>query len=113
MRHLAIYQPLGPSGLNGKIKKFNLASTLSVLPCICPVRAAGWKALTLQTGASIRPPMAAGAILPPMFFERHRLVSMLAPAWHFRRTPLKQHQRDSRPAHSGRPSATSSLPKEI
>jgi hypothetical protein len=49
--------------------------------------AAGRKALTLQKRASIRPAMAAGAILPPMFFERHRLVSPFALAWHFRRTP--------------------------
>jgi hypothetical protein len=31
--------------------------------------------------------MAAGAILPPMFFERHRLVSLFAPAWHFAEHP--------------------------
>jgi small subunit ribosomal protein S20 len=51
--------------------------------------------------------MAAGAILPPMFFERHRLVSLFAPAWHFRRTPGNNTSVTSaiqRPAHSGRPS---------
>jgi hypothetical protein len=57
--------------------------------------------------------MAAGAILPPMFFERHRLVSLFAPAWHFRRTPGNNSSAIQRPALSGRPSATSSLPKEI
>src|SRR5450631_127226 len=33
------------------------------------------KALTLQFAPSIRPPMAADAILPPLFFERRRRVS--------------------------------------
>jgi small subunit ribosomal protein S20 len=49
--------------------------------------------------------MAAGAILPPMFFERHRLVSLFAPAWHFRRTSGNNTSAIQRPAHSGRPSA--------
>jgi hypothetical protein len=57
--------------------------------------------------------MAAGAILPPMFFERHRLVSLFAPAWHFRRTPGKQHQRNSTAGTLRQATATSSLPKEI
>jgi hypothetical protein len=87
MRHLVIYLPLRQLGLNGERQKFNLANTLTAraghLSGTRPVR----KALTLQGRLSIRPPMAAGAILPPMFFERHRLVSLFAPAWHFRRTP--------------------------
>jgi len=87
MRHLVIYLPSGTLGLDGERQKFNLANTLPVraghLLGTGPVR----KALTLQGRLSIRPPMAAGAILPPMFFERHRLVSLFAPEWHFRRTP--------------------------
>jgi hypothetical protein len=39
--------------------------------------------------------MAAAAILPPMFFERHRLVSLSASSVAFSGTPLKQHQRNS------------------
>jgi hypothetical protein len=113
MRHLVIYLPSGALGLNGGRQKFNLANTLTAraghLLGARPVR----KALTLQGRLSIRPPMAAGAILPPMFFERHRLVSLFAPAWHFRRTPGNNTSATQRPAHSGRPSATSSLPKEI
>src|SRR6267154_1043067 len=35
------------------------------------------KALTLQFAPSIRPPMAADAILPPLFFERRRRESDL------------------------------------
>jgi hypothetical protein len=57
--------------------------------------------------------MAAGAILPPMFFERHRLVSILFRAWHFRGTPGNNISAIQRPASSGRPPATTSLPKEI
>src|SRR5882757_9683451 len=78
--------------------------------------AAGRKALTLQEWASIRPAMAAGAILPPMFFERHRLVSLLASSMAFSQNTGNNTSVTSaiqRPAHSGRPSATSSLPKEI
>jgi hypothetical protein len=33
--------------------------------------------------------MAAGAILPPMFFERHRLVSLFAPSMAFSQNTLK------------------------
>jgi hypothetical protein len=113
MRHLAIYLPSGPLGLNGEREKFNLANTLTAraghLLGIRPVR----KALTMQGRLSIRPAMAAGAILPPMFFERYRLVSLFAPAWHFRRTSGNNTSAIQRPAHSGGPSATSSLPKEI
>jgi hypothetical protein len=78
---------LGPLGLDGERQKFNLANTLTAraghLLGTRPAR----KALTLQGRLSIRPPMAAGAILPPMFFERHRLVSLFAPAWHFAEHP--------------------------
>jgi hypothetical protein len=44
--------------------------------------------------------MAAGAILPPMFFER-RLVSLLAPPMACSGTPLKQHQRHQRNSTAG------------
>jgi hypothetical protein len=56
--------------------------------------------------------MAAGAILPPMFFER-RLVSQLAPR---SGTPLKQHQRHQRNSTAGvirQATRDKSLPKEI
>src|SRR5439155_17174840 len=36
------------------------------------------KPLTLQNVPSIRAPMAAGAIPPPLFFERHRRASIVA-----------------------------------
>jgi hypothetical protein len=51
--------------------------------------AAGRKALTLQGRASIRPAMAAGAILPPMFFERHRFVSLPVPSMAFSQNTRK------------------------
>jgi hypothetical protein len=41
------------------------------------------KALTLQAVPSIRPPMAAGAIPPPLFFERRRHASISAPVMAF------------------------------
>jgi small subunit ribosomal protein S20 len=40
--------------------------------------------------------MAAGAILPPMFFERHRLVSLLVPSMAFSQNTRKQ---PASPAH--------------
>jgi hypothetical protein len=41
------------------------------------------KALTLQNPPSITAPMAAGAIPPPLFFERRRDVGILARRqWH-------------------------------
>jgi len=73
MRHLVIYLPKTMPRLNGGLKKFNLASTLTGVVRTFAGSASAPKALTLQRRASIRPPMAAGAILPPMFFERHRL----------------------------------------
>jgi hypothetical protein len=59
--------------------------------------------------------MAAGAILPPMFFER-RLVSQLAPRMACSGTPLKQHQRHQRNSTAGvirQATRDKSLPKEI
>jgi hypothetical protein len=41
--------------------------------------------------------MAAGAILPPLFFERRRHASLLAPGMAFSRTPEKH---DARKKHS-------------
>jgi hypothetical protein len=104
---------LGPLGLDGERQKFNLANTLTAQAGHLSGPRPAPKALTLHGRLSIRPAMAAGAILPPMFFERHRLVSLLAPGWHFRRTPGNNISAIQRPAHSGRPSATRSLPKEI
>src|ERR1700744_5658081 len=65
--------------LPGRPGKFNLISTLPApLPAARRFRK-GRKALTLQNARSIRPAMAAGAILPPLFFERRRQVSHFAP----------------------------------
>jgi hypothetical protein len=73
-------QPL--AGLSGK---FNLISTLSALSVrVCRSQAA-WKALTLQTAPFIRPALAAGAIPPPLFFERRRDVGLSAPKMAFSR----------------------------
>jgi hypothetical protein len=59
--------------------------------------------------------MAAGAILPPMFFER-RLVSYSLRAWHFQEHPetTQRCQRNSTAGviSAGHP-AIKSLPKEI
>src|ERR1700737_2496675 len=52
-----------------------------------------WKALTVETGASIRPPMAAGAILPPWFFERRCLASIFAARIAFQEHPETQPRR--------------------
>jgi hypothetical protein len=60
--------------------------------------------------------MAAGAILPPMFFERRRLVSLFAPSMAFSQNTRKQHQRHQRNSTAGvvrQAIAIKSLPKEI
>jgi hypothetical protein len=78
-----LYQlPRAKPGLKAEPKKFNRASTLTPSHRTIVWPESARKALTLQGGASIRPPMAAGAILPPMFFER-RLVSNFAPGMAF------------------------------
>jgi hypothetical protein len=59
------------AGLSGK---FNLINTLSALSAKVSRPQAARKPLTLQTARSIRPALAAGAILPPLFFERRRDV---------------------------------------
>jgi hypothetical protein len=59
--------------------------------------------------------MAAGAILPPMFFERPPCESIRSERGIFRNT-RKQHQRCQRNSTAGvicRPPAIKSLPKEI
>jgi hypothetical protein len=66
-------QPI--TGLTGK---FNLISTLSAFFSGAFRPNAPRKALTLQGAPLIRPAMAAGAILPPLFFERRRDMSILA-----------------------------------
>jgi len=50
---------------------------IGVLERACQFRVAR-KPLTLQNVASIRAPMAAGAIPPPLFFERRRRASIFA-----------------------------------
>jgi hypothetical protein len=77
--------------LPGQTGKFNLISTL-LAPSRPPFGAfGGWKSLTLQGMASIRAAMAAGAIPPPLFFERRRyLDGKLAERME------KHHQRRSR-----------------
>jgi hypothetical protein len=60
------------------------------------------EALTLHGAPSIRPLMAAGAILPPLFFERRRHASLLAPGMAFSGAPEKRTSIDhavGRPAH--------------
>jgi len=57
------------------------------------------EALTLQRAPSIRPPMAAGAILPPLFFERRRHASLWAQGMAFSGTP---EQHDARKTHQCR-----------
>jgi hypothetical protein len=65
------------------------------------------EALTLLGAPSIRPLMAAGAILPPLFFERRRHASLLAPGMAFSGTPEQHDARKTpsvdhavgRPAH--------------
>ena len=58
-------------------QKFNLISTLSALYHRAPWFRPARKALTLQNPPFIRPGMAAGAILPPLFFEQ--LQALLGP----------------------------------
>jgi hypothetical protein len=56
--------------------------------------------------------MAAGAILPPLFFER-RLVSLSAPSMAFSGTPGNNTSAIQRPESFARPSCDKPLPKEI
>src|SRR6476659_8494532 len=64
--------------LAGWRRTFNLISTLSSLyEPVCRFEAVR-KPLTLQNVPSIRAPMAAGAIPPPLFFERRRRASIYA-----------------------------------
>jgi hypothetical protein len=56
--------------------------------------------------------MAAGAILPPLFFERMHCEPCRFRAWRVREQ-LKHHQRNSTAGVISGPPATPSLPKEI
>ena len=73
---MSLPRPERGQGIPGLLKKFNHFSTLSVPFGLAGRRQGAGKALTLQGAPSIRPAMAAGAILPPLFFERRRHVSM-------------------------------------
>jgi hypothetical protein len=59
-------------------EKFNQFSILSGPSEWAPPLPGAPKALTLQGTPSIRPAMAAGAIPPPLFFERRRPEGILA-----------------------------------
>jgi hypothetical protein len=74
MRHLIYVAPGTPSAISGAIREIQphqqlIGAFVRVLP-----PPAARKALTLQTAPSIRPALAAGAILPPLFFERRRAM---------------------------------------
>jgi hypothetical protein len=89
-------QPI--AGLSGK---FNLISTLSALSVRVRRPGGTRKALTLQTAPFIRPALAAGAIPPPLFFERRRHSAYLTSAYLLRKRHSlenirKTHQRRSR-----------------
>src|SRR5580704_13890199 len=87
IRHLlSSAPPTRRQPLPGQRGKFNLISTLSAFAAGLETLLPGLKALTLQDVASIRAPMAAGAIPPPQFFERRRLASVSAGReWHCQR----------------------------
>src|SRR5580704_13725784 len=87
IRHLlSSAPPTRRQPLPGQRGKFNLISTLSAFAAGLETLLPGLKALTLQDVASIRAPMAAGAIPPPQFFERRRLASVFAGReWHCQR----------------------------
>src|SRR6202000_534514 len=76
----------------GHLKKFNLISTLSAPLGRAPQFRKGRKALTVRSAPSIRPAMAAGAILPPLFFERCCDVSHFAPGTAFAGNKFQQSQ---------------------
>jgi hypothetical protein len=57
--------------------------------------------------------MAAGAILPPLFFERSASGAPQVPRMASSGTPEKHHPRNSTAGVISGPSATRSLPKEI
>jgi hypothetical protein len=79
--------------LTGQHGKFNLISSLSAFFGRACGLGVARKALTLQNLPSIRAPMAAGAIPPPLFFERRRRVGISASrAWHSHGTPEKTQQ---------------------
>ena len=93
---LYLSRPKRRQPIPGAPRKFNLFSTLSrhFEPDL-PVLRGARKALTLQGAPSIRPPMAAGAIPPPLFFERRGHESILAPTMAFSENTWKTHQRRS------------------
>jgi hypothetical protein len=70
-----------------ELEKFNLPSILPSMPAGRFGLGAAGKPLTMETGPSIKPSMAAGAILPPLFFERRLLESNFAPRTAFSGTP--------------------------
>jgi hypothetical protein len=103
-------QPI--AGLSGK---FNLISTLSALSVRVRRPGGTRKALTLQTAPFIRPALAAGAIPPPLFFERRRHSAYLTSAicsenGILLRTSEKPTSVDHAVEWPGRPSPTASLP---
>src|SRR5947209_20612687 len=81
MRHLISVAPGRPAGqYRGDLR--NSTSSASYAPFLAgfPLSWEARKPLTVQDTPSIRPPMAAGAIPPPLFFEQRRSESILAPA---------------------------------
>jgi small subunit ribosomal protein S20 len=109
--------PLCPIiALAGRHKKFNLISGLSAFPGPVGGFRSGRKALTLLAAPSIRPAMAAGAIPPPLFFERRRDVSIFAPAMASLENTWKYTSVDQlveRPARSSPTNHDRSTPKEF
>jgi len=78
MRHLILSRPKVQPAINGVAAEIQPHQHLiGVLQQACRFGMAR-KPLTLQNAPSIRAPMAAGAIPPPLFFERRRRASIFA-----------------------------------
>jgi hypothetical protein len=64
----------------GSLRNSTSSASYAPVPAGFPQLWETRKPLTVQNAPSIRPPMAAGAIPPPLFFEQRRCGSILAPA---------------------------------
>jgi small subunit ribosomal protein S20 len=106
---------MGQPAINGGIPEIQPHQHL-----ICPLggRFIAWiegrKPLTVRGPPSIRPPMAAGAIPPPLFFELGRMRAKCSGSGIFKRTNSKTYQRRSwRSAARSRPVRDRILSKDF
>src|SRR6266478_5076691 len=78
MRHLILSRPKVQPAINGVAAEIQPHQHLIGVLHQASRLGVARKPLTLQNAPSIRAPMAAGAIPPPLFFERRRPASIFA-----------------------------------